>query len=50
MYLPLNQIFKIIISPDSTLYKLHSDITLQGFIASDARTNDFSEDIPEGLQ
>ena len=28
MHLPLQQFFKIIMSPDSTFYKLHSDITL----------------------
>ena len=38
-------------SPDSKFYKLHSDIYFcQGFIASDARTNDFPEHTPEGLQ
>ena len=42
----------MIISPDSTFYKLHRDIQLlcQGFIVTDALTNDFPEDTPEGLQ
>ena len=39
-------VFKIIMSPDSTFYKLYSDI----YLAKDASTNDFPEDTPEGLQ
>ena len=39
-------------TPDSTFYKIRSDIILlcQGFVASDARMNNFPEDTPEGLQ